>query len=166
MKIGKRLKGIIGTVAPVLGTSLGGPLGGLAGKMVQNALGVDSEQQALQLLEADPDALMKLKQAERDFESRMRELDVDEERLHQADRASAREMAQATSLVPQVSLSALFIAGYFVILGLFFSSTIDVPMSEAFHVLIGVLTAAIPQILHFWFGSSKGSQLKDMRSKT
>jgi hypothetical protein len=165
-KIGQKLKNIVGTVAPMLGGSLGGPLGGMAGKMIQNALGVDSESAALSMLESDPDALLKLKQAEIDFDKRMRELDIDEEKLHQADRASARNMAIQTTLIPQIVLAALFITGYFTIVGLFFSSTLEVPMSDAFNVLLGVMTGAIPMILQFFFGSSSGSAKKtDLMAK-
>ena len=39
-------KSVVGTVAPLLGTALGGPFGGVAGKMIQDALGVDSESAA------------------------------------------------------------------------------------------------------------------------
>lgn len=160
MKFGQKLKGIIATVAPKLGMALGGPLGGLAGSVIQNALGVDSESAAVQLLESDPDALLKLKEAEMAFDARMKELDIDEEKLHQVDRASAREMAARTTIIPQISMSALFVVGYFIIIGLFFSETLVIPMGEAFYLLVGVLTAAIPQILAFWFGSSSGSKEK------
>lgn len=160
LKFGQKLKGLIGTVAPVLGTALGGPLGGIAGKFVQNALGVDSEAAAVQMLESDPEALLKLKEGERAFEARMRELGIDEERLRVEDRQGARSLAIQTNYWPQVALSVLFVIGYFVILGLFFSATLIVPMNEAFMVMLGVLTAGVPQVMSFWLGSSSGSQTK------
>lgn len=160
LKFGQKLKQIVGTVAPALGTALGGPLGGIAGKFVQDALGVDDEAAAVEMLQSNPDALLKLKEGERAFEARMRELGIDEERLRVDDRGSARTMASATSIWPQVGLSALFICGYFTLMGLFFSNTLSVPMDDTFKVLVGVLTASIPQILAFWFGSSSGSQAK------
>ena len=70
------------------------------------------------------------------------------------------DLAKSTSIIPQVVLSALFIVGYFTMMGLFFSNTLEIPMSDVFNVLAGVLTAAIPQILSFWFGSSHGSKQK------
>ena len=73
MKFGERLKSIIGTVAPKLGTALGGPLGGMAGTLIQGALGVDTEDAALKALESDPDSLLKLKQAEQDFAARKKQ---------------------------------------------------------------------------------------------
>lgn len=160
MKLNPKLKSLIGTVAPMLGTALGGPLGGLAGKMVQDALGVDSIEQATKMLETDPDALLKLKEAEISFNTRMRELDIDLDKIHAEDRRSAREMAGKTTLLPQIVLGSIFIVGYFVMMGLFFSETLIIPMSDAFYMLIGVMTAAVPQILAFFFGSSSGSKEK------
>ncbi len=161
IKFGQKLKTLIGTAAPFIGGALGGPFGGIAGRFIQDALGVDSEQAAMTMLESDPESLVKLKAAEQAFKARMRELDIDEEKVLQADRADARKLATATGIWPQVGLSVLFICGYFVILGLFFSAKLMVPMSEAFMVMLGVLTGAVPQILAFWFGSTKGSQAKD-----
>ncbi len=39
----KGVKGILGAVAPTIGTALGGPMGGMAAKMVAEALGVDND---------------------------------------------------------------------------------------------------------------------------
>ena len=69
-------KSVVGTVAPVLGTALGGPFGGLAGKMIQDALGVDNEDAMVQELQANPDALVKLKEVELSFKARMKELGI------------------------------------------------------------------------------------------
>jgi hypothetical protein len=42
------IKGIVGAVAPNLGTALGGPLGGAAMTMLSQALGCDNNERALQ----------------------------------------------------------------------------------------------------------------------
>ena len=160
MKLSPKLKKIIGAVAPTLGLALGGPLGGMAGQLVMGALGVSSDDEALALLEGDPDSLLKLKTAQMDFEKRMAELDVDIEKITQLDRADARALAAKTSLMPQIVLSSLFIVGYFVVLGLFFSASLVVPTNEAFILMLGVLTAGVPMILAFWLGSSSGSKTK------
>lgn len=161
LKFGQKLKQIIGAAAPKIGMAIGGPLGGIAGKFVQNALGVDNDEAAVAQLESDPDALLKLKQAEQDFAEHMRKLDIDEEALKVQDRASARDLAKATTPWPQIAISAVFILGYLTILGLFFADQLRVPMGEAFMVMLGVLTAGVTNILNFWFGSSHGSQGKD-----
>lgn len=160
LKVSDKLKGILGTVAPLLGTAAGGPLGGLVGTLIAEKLGVDSEAAAMAQLETNPDALVKLKEVETAFRQRMAELDIDEQRIAAEDRSSARDLAKGTSLIPQVSLSVLFVLGYFVVLGMFFSSTLEVPMSDAFMVMLGVLTGGVPQIMAFWLGSSSGSAKK------
>jgi hypothetical protein len=43
---------------------------------------------------------------------------------------------------------------------LFFSKPTGLPMSEAFTLMLGVLTGGIPQILAYWLGSSSGSAAK------
>ena len=66
-------KSVVGTVAPLLGTALGGPFGGVAGKMIQDALGVDSESAAIAELQTNPDALISLRQVEANFKIKMKE---------------------------------------------------------------------------------------------
>ena len=164
MKFGQKLKDIIGTVAPMLGGALGGPLGGMAGKMLQGALGVDSEAAAVQMLESDPDALLKLKAAEHDFTTRMRELDIDEAKLHAEDTVSARALGERLGTGFQKLLSGIFLAGYFGLMYLFFTSEFVTTLGEwskgQLGILIGVLTAAVTQIIVYWFGSSSGSKDK------
>ena len=75
------LKTVIGTVAPSLGTALGGPMGGMAVNLVTKALGIDVKSSPKQLQaaveQATPEQLAALKKVETEFEVRMKELDVD-----------------------------------------------------------------------------------------
>ena len=157
-------KDLIAAAAPTIGATLGGPLGGIAGKFVQRALGVDSEEAAMQALEQDPHALAKLKQAELDFKKAMREADIKIEQLHAEDRGSARELAKTQGTGFQMVLSAVFLFGYFALLYWFFSGGVPAELGEwargQVGILIGILTSAVPQILAFWFGSSQGSKRK------
>jgi hypothetical protein len=153
-------KSLVSSVAPLLGTAIGGPFGLMAGKVLQETLGVDSEEAAIEQLRTNPDALLKLKAGEQAFASRMKELDITEQQLHAADRDSARKLATSRGILFQAGLTVLFMAGYFGLFYLFFSGT-EVVLNDwqrgQVGVLIGVLTASIPQLLAFWFGSSKGS---------
>jgi len=161
-KIGQKLKKIVGTVAPALGGALAGPLGGLAGRAIQDALGVDSEAAALKMLESDPDSLLKLKTAEMAFEQRMAELGIDLEHIAATDRASARQLSRETTLWPQIILAALYTIAYIGVLwaylrGYVLTSPENTPMVQT---LVGALTAVQVQILNFFFGSSSGSARK------
>jgi hypothetical protein len=110
-------KDIVGAVAPVLGTALGGPMGGMAARVVSQALlGKESasERELEQaLMGASPEQLMQLKQAEIEFEQRMRELDIDLEKLHQQDRDSARRRETEVGGWATPVLAAVVIAGFF-----------------------------------------------------
>ena len=159
-----KLKGLLGTLAPMVGTALGGPFGGIATKAILSALDVDSEQAALNVIESDPDALAKLRIAEQNFKQTMRELDIKEEDLHQKDRADARAMGIATTLKPQITLSVVFIAGYFGVIATLIAGLWAPPegTEQLVAALIGVLTAGVVKILDFWFGSSAGSKQKTL----
>jgi len=158
------LKGIVGVVAPTLATALGSPIAGGAMKMILGALGVTTERDAVDVLQNNPDALVKLKTAEMQYEKDMAELGVDVYKLDVEDRGSARTMAKTMGIWPQVALSVLFIGGYFWLLYMFFTgdffTTLDDWAKGQLSILIGVITASMVQIMNFWFGSSKGSKDK------
>ena len=162
MNIFKKLKQIVGTVSPLLGGALGGPLGGLAGSMIQKALGVDSEDAALTMLQSDPDALLKLKQVEADLEVRMKELGITEQQIHAQDRDSARGLAKEQGIMPQVIMSAVYTIGYFAVMFMFMTGklSVDPDHKVMFGGLLGILSTAQIQIMNFWFGSSSGSKAK------
>jgi len=158
-------KSIVKTVAPALGTALGGPMAGMAIREISNRwLGkesADAKEIEQAVLNASPEQLAELRKIDSDFNVRMRELDIDLEKLQVEDRKSARSLF-SVSVWPQILLSAVFGAGYFWVLYLFMAHgvTIDDSLRDAFNIILGVLTAAISSILQFWFGSSSGSKEK------
>jgi hypothetical protein len=162
MNIFKKLKNIVGTISPLLGGALGGPLGGLAGKMIQDVLGVDSEKAALSILESDPNSLLKLKQVEADLEVKMKELGITEQQIHAGDRDSARDLAKDKGIVIQATLSAVYTVGYFGTLFMFIAgyAAVDPDYKGLVMTLLGALGGAQLQIMNFWFGSSSGSKAK------
>jgi hypothetical protein len=108
------IKGIVGAVAPNLGTALGGPLGGAAMTMLSQALGCDNNERALQtchVQSATPEQLAEIKKAELDFEARMKELDVDIFALRDTrhTRRSAKHFAKDWT----AKLIALVMVGFF-----------------------------------------------------
>lgn len=62
-------KKVVSDIAPILGTALGGPLGGAAGLAIRAALGLsdNANDDDIGLALQNPDAAVKLKQAEYDF---------------------------------------------------------------------------------------------------
>ena len=156
-------KSTLATVAPGLATALGGPLAGMAVKMATDALGIEPNEAALEAVISvgDPDTLAKLKSVESDFKVRMRELEIEEIRIAGKDRASARELFKVDK-IPQMTLSFVFVSGYFTTLGMMMAGiwVIPVEMRDVIILLLGLMTREIPTIMQFWFGSSSGSKDK------
>ena len=159
---------VVKKLAPTAATAIGGPFAGLATKTIMSALGVDTEEQAVEAIASgDPDVLLKLRKVDNAFKARMRELDIKEEDLHRKDRDSARDLAKATSIVPQLVLSTVYTVAYAVVLWAFVTGKVQIqPEAQAqFGIVLGVLTAAQAQVLNFWFGSSSGSKQKTALQK-
>ena len=87
------LKNIVGAVAPTLGSALTGPMGGMASGVIAKVLGVDNNpatiEQAMQ--NATPEQLLQIKKAEKDFEVKMKELNVDVFKLETQEKQDARK---------------------------------------------------------------------------
>ena len=158
-------KNIVRKIAPTLGTALGGPMAGTAVKFIADkVLGKPeaSESEVAEfMLGASPDQLAELRRIDADFKVRMKEIGVDVFKLEVEDRKSARGLF-SINIWPQIILSAIFIVGYFFILGMMLTGGIKVEesMRPIFMTILGVLTASVPSIMQFWFGSSLGSKEK------
>ncbi len=164
LKFGQRLKQIVGTVAPILGTTLGGPLGGMAGKMVQDALGVESDEAALEALQT-PEGLAKLKEVEANLKIRAKELDVDLEEVHQRDRDSARQRQMHTGDQTPQQLAFIYTAGFFAVMAVQFyiviaGVAVDPAALRLLDTSMGILFAMMIASKDYFFGSSSGSKAK------
>ena len=161
-------KEIVKGVAPVLGTALtgGSPFGGMAAKWLTGKLIGDENagEEALEqvITSANPDTMVKLKQLDIEFKKFMRDMDIKEEQLHAQDRGSARDMGAKTTLIPQMTISAVYILAFAWILYFVFTTEVEFTTTQLtiVNVLIGILSAGLVQILNFWFGSSSGSKEK------
>lgn len=159
-------KATLGKVAPVLAGAFGGPFAAVAVQMAGQALGLGDgateDDIAAAVSGGNPDILLKLKQVDTDFKVKMEELGVDVERIHAADRASARDMATKAGITPQVVLASIYVSGFVVILFVLFSGQIEIKasMREPAMILLGALMAGNEQIRNFFFGSSSGSVRK------
>lgn len=159
-------KAIVKTVAPVIGTALGGPLAGTAVKYLADSFlgkpGASEEEVALAMQQLTPEQLISLKQLDADFQKTLIQAGIDFERIAAADRSSARELAKADNR-PHIWLSAIYTGGYFGFLFMFFAGkmTLTQDMLGLANGLILVLTTTQATITAFWFGSSSGSKVKD-----
>lgn len=160
-------KAVVGQVAPALAGMFGGPLAATAvGALSQALLGKPDgtpDEVAAAIGNAPPEILLKIREAEASLRGHLASAGVKLEDIAGQDRASARDLAKTTGLLPQIILSAVFVIGYFALVGALVIKGIQIAteLYDVFLVLIGVMTAAVPQILNFWFGSSRSSQAKD-----
>lgn len=160
-------KSILKTVAPILGTAIGGPFGGMASKFLIEKLGGDentTEDQMQEMIEkASPETLMKLKTIDNEFKVKMKELGLKEKDLAAEDRKDARAMGIKTTLLPQMIISVIFITAFAIILYTAFTGLADMSPTQntIVNILLGILSAGVVQVMNFWFGSSSGSKEKD-----
>jgi len=158
-------KDLVKSVAPVLGTALGGPFGGMASKWLAGELLGDenASEGALEqaISAASPDTFLQLKTMEQSFKVRMKEIGLNEKQLEVDNTKDARKLFSVDKR-PQIVLSAIFIGGYFGLIYALVSGSVMIPDDQQILVtaLIGVLTAGVSNIMQFWFGSSSGSKDK------
>lgn len=158
------LLNIVRTVAPTLATAFGGPLAGLATRAISDALlgrpdGTDAE--LAEVAErVTPEQLLLLKKAEQEFAVRMRELEIDLERIGQEDRASARGREVKTGDWTPRLLASAVTAGFFGVLSYMIANGLPPQGGEAMLVMLGTLGTAWGAIIAYYFGSSAGSKEK------
>ena len=155
-------KAIVRSVAPVLGTALGGPLAGgaikaLAGSLLgdENASEQDLEKY---VLGANPNQLVEIKQLDADFKVKMKEIGVDVFKLENADRASAR-VNHRDSTMPAILcllLTAMVTAGSYALIVM----VIPPDNSNILYMVFGQVLTAWAASIAYWVGTTKGSSDK------
>ena len=149
-----KLKNILGSLAPTLGAALGGPLGGQAGQLLSSVLGVANNpktlEQAMQNITAEQ--MVYLKKNEKEFETRMAELNVDVFALETEDRQDARSRF-SKDWTPRI-LGVMTIMGFFGYIGMITLFPVDDASDDVVMLIIGSLTGIASAVISFYFGSS------------
>jgi hypothetical protein len=160
-------KNVVGTVAPWIGTALGGPLGGAAVEAVANALGLSEKTEAAvksALAGTTPEMMLALKQADNEFALKMQEVGFtnskDMERLSVDDRDSARKREMTVKDNTPRNLAYLITGGYFLVVGLLMMGVIPTEGKDMLYLMLGTLGTAWTGCIAYYFGSTKGSQTK------
>jgi hypothetical protein len=153
------LADLLKSVAPGLATVVAGPLGGAAVSMIAKKLGVEDTVEAVtKAVQNDPDAALKL-----------REIDLKELEVHAKDRDSARnrevEIAKSEHapyinkiVTPALALGVTGLS--FVLFAILIFVEVKSEAKDILIYILGVLSAAVTQILSYYFGSSQGSKDK------
>lgn len=165
MELLKSFGPLLRQIAPTIATALGGPVAGMAVRALSVGLlghedGRPNDLAAV-LAAATPDQVTAIKQIDADFEVRMKQLDIDLEALVVEDRKSARDMQMElkSNLVPAL---AVFILVSFIVVTVATLLGYTKVDSVLAGTLIGYLSAKAEQVISFYFGSSNGSQKKDV----
>ena len=150
----KLLANIVGSVAPTLGTALGGPLGGMAGDVISKVLGVENTPASLEkaIAQATPEQLLEIKKAEKDFEAKMKQLDVDIYKLEAEENKDARRHFSKDWTARIIGIA--MVGGF---LGYIFLVTLQPPEqnSEALiNLVLGYLGGLASAVISFYFGAS------------
>ena len=176
------LKSIIGGIAPMLATALGGPLAGMAVKAIAGAvLGPDevaaaqSDQSPVEALKTRVEAaisngvadMSKLRQAEQDFQVKMAEIgfknEADLQKIAAEDRASARTASVQGGTAKMLFWLTLFLLTICLgseVVVLFNGYPVDIPEIVVGRIL-GLLDAVAMMVLSFWYGTTNANKTKD-----
>ena len=160
-------KKIIQAAAPMLGAALGGPFGGMAGKLVAEALGnPDAKPEDIPelLAQASPEQIAAIKKADQDFQVRMTELGFANTealaKLAVDNTKDARDMQKQTRSIVPALLTGITVIGFFTLLIGAASGLFTLAGSDVLMLLLGVLARETASVYNFWLGSSDGSRQK------
>jgi membrane-bound ClpP family serine protease len=159
-----KIGGLLAQVAPTVATALGGPLAGLAVKTLSEAMfghqDASESDVSAALMNATPEQLQKLKETDATFKLKMKELDIDLEKIAAGDRDSARNMQMHTNDWIPRAMAIMVTFGFFGILTWLLTKGVPPTGSETLIYMLGALGTAWTGIVQFYFGSSAGSKAK------
>lgn len=156
-------KSVIGAVAPVLGTALGGPYAGMALKSLCEAVGLSgdaTESEISARAATDPEFALKAREAENNFKLKMQEFRIQEEQLVLADKDSARKREMTVKDHAPAAMAAFITLGFFGVLSFLLMHGMPEKGGEALLVMLGALGGAFISVVQYYFGSSSGSARK------
>jgi len=148
------LKNLIGGLAPTIGAALGGPVGGMAAETIPKVLGCSPEPKAIEqaIQQATPEQLAEIKKAEIQFQTRMKELEVDVFALETKDIQHARQVMGKDWTPRAIAIMCvIFFGGYIAMV------TIQDPAANddgIVNLVLGYLGGIVSSIISFYFGAS------------
>ncbi len=164
MKLSEKARKVISMVAPTLGTALGGPLGGLAGKVLAEVVtgSPDADGAAVEeaLLSQKPETLLALRAGEQQFLIRLEELGIEREKLDYQDRDSARQRETQVKDSTNKVLAYTVVGSFVALVGGVLLGAAQVESALA-GTLVGYLSAKAEQVLAYYFGSTSTSKQKN-----
>lgn len=168
----EKWKEVIGALAPGLATAFGGPLAGIAAKVIADkVLGRPdaTEDEVIEALSSGSltgEQILSLKTAEQQFQIELERIESAREAAAMADTASARQqtvaLAETKSNIAWAApvISTVIVSGFFACVALLFivERTWDERTANLLNVLFGALIPGFSQVCNYWLGSSAGSK--------
>lgn len=166
-------KDLLGVAAPALATALGGPLAGMATTALCGFFGLGpgatDEDIAKAISGMTPEQAVQLKKIDTEFKMKMRELDIELDRLAVQDRDSARKMAISQGTFFQIILTVfcmtVFTIGMVMVIEGYMNDASEFS-KQIITYAMGQITTWIGVAIAFFFGSTKSSQEKDRTIQT
>jgi gas vesicle protein len=151
------------TLAPLLGTALGGPLGGAAASFIADKLGIESKTieavtDVLNSGKMSPDQITQIKLAEIEFKKWAGDHDIKLEQMATDDRKSARDMFSSTQSMTPSILTWIIVSITLLAEGALLFNQVP-PGADPIIIgrVLGTMDSALVLVLGFWFGSNSGS---------
>lgn len=158
------LTNLLKNVAPQLAGVVAGPMGGMAVKMIADKLGVEATEDAVRdHLVHNPQDAAKL--AEIDLEKlKVQNAEMDSARKREIEVAGNANVPLLNKLVTPIL--ALGVVGLsFALFAVLIFVNVTSETKDILIYILGVLSAAVTQILGYYFGSSQGSKDKEDKLK-
>ena len=155
MKFGK-IKNVIGAIAPTLATGLGSPIAGAAASMIAEALGCQPNPKSIEqaMATATPEQIVALKKLDKDFEVKMKELDVDLYSMQTKDIQDARDKFSndwTPKFLATVTVIGVLVYMFFVTIYPIQDANDDLNL-----LILGIASSSLATVLSYFFGSSSG----------
>jgi len=153
-----KLGGLLKSLAPTIASAAGGPMAGMAVKMAAQKLGIPeaTANEIEDLIEREPDKAVLLKEADKDFKNRIREMEIDLEsfKVEVDDRKDARAKFSGDVTPKVFCILALILYGAYVM-----TVTIlphDQNDETIISLVLGQLSGILGTCAAFFYGGSNG----------
>lgn len=155
-----KLGGLLKSLAPTIASAAGGPMAGMAVKMAASKLGIpDATANEIEdLIEREPEKAVLLKEADKDFKDRIREMEIDLEsfKTEVDDRKDARTKFSGDVTPKVFCILALVLYGAYVM-----TVTIlphDQNDETIISLVLGQLSGILGTCAAFFYGGSNGKK--------
>ena len=154
MKFGA-IKSLVGAVAPTLGAALGTPIAGAAVQVLTNVLGCKPDEKSIEqaMSQASAEDLAKIREAELEFDEKMKQMEVDVFALETADKQDARKYFNKDWTARFIGiLMVIFFCSY---IGMITIMPPEQNSMELINLVLGYLGGLVSAVVSFYFGASQ-----------